>query len=400
MKRRLLILVLVVALAALAWALLRGINPGYVLIYAGGYSFETTLASLVLAIVALVVLFNLLLWLLRTLNPLRLRNTRLFRRFFAPHDPVSASLQGVQDLLLGNWQQAYRLLVENADKVQSPAINYLAAALAAFQRSDKPGWSYCLDRAEKLAGSHAPGVRSLRALLEARSGERLHALKLLQDLQRSQPNQPFVLQQLAEIYRASGDWNGLENLLPDIERRHVLSPALLLELQDEVYQHLLQQAGSEGQQSLQLCWNQMPKALRAHAHVTGAYIQQLMQVGDDAEAASMLTGFLKKNWSDEIVALVGQINGGKPQQQLALLENCLKQHADNPVLLLTLGRVSVRNQLWRKARDYFERALQLATSRQLQSQINSELARLLDHLGEREKSLQYYQKAVQLLDNH
>ncbi len=398
MKRVLLILLLLAGLATLAYVMLRGFNPGYVLIYVGGYSFETTLAALVLAVVALVVTINVLFWLVRTLNPLRLRNTRFLRRFFAPHDPLAATQQGMQDLLLGNWQQAYRLLVENADKVQNPGMNYLAAAIAAFQRGDRPGWSFCLDRAEKKSGVHAMGVRSLRALLESRSGERQQALSLLQGLQRVIPNQPFVLTQLAEIYRATGDWNTLEQMLPDMERRHVLAPEALLALQDQVYQHQLQQAGSESEQSLQYCWKKMPKALRAHAHITGAYIQQLLRVGQDAEAASMLTSFLKKSWSDEIVALVAQLDNGKPQQQLALLENCLKQHPDNPVLLTTLGRVSVRNQLWRKARDYFEKALQLATTAQQSAQICTELAKLLEQLGERDKSLQYYQRAVQMLE--
>ncbi len=398
MKRWLLILLVLAVLATFAYLVLSNINPGYVLIYVGGYSFETTLAALVVAVVALTVIVNVLLWLVRTLNPMRLRNTRLFRYFFAPQDPLTSTLQGMQDLLLGNWQQAYRLLVENAEKVQNPGFNYLAASLAAFQRGDKTGWSFCLDRAEKRSSPYAIGVRSLRALLESKSGERQQALNLLQGLQRTLPNQPFVLEQLAEIYRTTGDWNSLEQLLPDMERRHVLAPAALLTLQDEVYQHQLQQAGSEGEASLQYCWKQMPKALRAHAHITGAYIQQLMNVGQDAEAASMLTSFLKKGWSDEMVALVGQVNTGKPQQQLALLENCLKQHPENPVLLTTLGRVSVRNQLWRKARDYFEKALKLATSAQQSAQICTELAKLLEQLGEREKSLQYYQRAVQLLE--
>ena len=397
MKRALLIFLLLVLLCAFAYVVLRGINPGYVLIYVGGYSFETTVMALVLAVLAVFVLIKLLFWLLRTLNPMRLRNTRLFSRFFIQQDPLAASQQGMQELLLGNWQQAYRLLVENAEKVENSGCNYLAASLAAFQRGDRTGWSFCLDRAEKKSGYFAVGVRSLRALLESRSGESQQALNLLQDLQRNLPNQPFVLQQLAEIYRVTGDWNSLEQLLPDMERRHVLAPAALLVLQDEVYQHQLQQAGSEGEPSLQICWQQMPKALRAHAHIMGAYIQQLMQVGQDAEAAAMLTSFLKKNWSDEIVALVGEINSGKPQQQLALLENCLRQHPENPVLLTTLGRVSVRNQLWRKARDYFEKALQLASSPQLKAQICTELAKLLEQLGEREKSLQYYQQAVQML---
>ncbi len=398
MRRVLLYLLLFVIIGSAGFLLLNGIGPGYVLVYVGGYTFETTITALVLALAALVLFSNLLLWLLRTLNPLRLRNTRLYRAMFGQHDAKLASIEGMQDLLLGNWQQAYRTLVEAADKVENPGSNYLAAALAAFQRGDRTGWSFCLDRAEKAAGNSAHGVRSLRALLEARSGEQQQALALLQSLQRTVPNQPFVLQQLLEHYRASGDWDALAQLLPELEKRQVLAAEPLRELQIRVYQQQLQRAGNAGMQALQRQWKQVPKTLRSAALLTGTYVQQLLLTGQEAEAASVLTSFLKKDWSDEVIAMVGQVNAGRPQQQLAILETCLARHADNAVLLLTLGQVAVRNQLWRKAREYFDKALQSTHDVNLLAQINSELARLLEQLGEREKSFQHYQRAFKLLE--
>ncbi len=398
MKRWLFWLVLLAAAGGAGYLLLRGVDPGYVLVYVGGYSFETTITALAAAVFVLVLVFNLLLWLVRTLNPLRLRNTWLFRKMFGRHDPVRASMQGLQELLLGNWQLAYRLLVENAEQVDMPSSNYLAAALAAFQRGDRAGWTFCLESAEKKSGSQAYGVRSLRALLEARSGEQQQALSLLQSLQRLVPNQPFVLQQLQEHYCALGDWEALEQILPELERRQMLAPAALSRLQVQVYEYQLQQAGSEGGQAVLHNWKQLPKALRNNGRLTGIYVQQLLLTGQETEAASVLTAFLKKHWSDDVVAVLGHFNSGKPQQQLALLENCLKQHPDSAVLLLALGRVSVRNQLWRKARDYFDKALLSTTDVAQQAQINAELARLLEQLGEREKSLLCYQRAVQLLE--
>lgn len=398
MKRLWFYLLLLVVAGGLGYLLVRGVDPGYVLVYVGGYSFETTVTALVLAVLLLVVVFNLLLWLLRTLNPLKLRDTWLFRKLFGQRDPLRSSMQGMQELLLGNWQLAYRLLVENAEQVELPANNYLAAALAAFQRGDRPGWTFCLDRAERKSGSQAHGVRSLRALLEARSGDQKQALSHLLSLQRIVPNQPFVLQQLQEHYRALSDWDGLELILPELEKREVLPADVLLQVQLQVYEHQLRQAGSEGAQAVQHGWKLVPKALRSQPRLIGVYIQLLLLTGQETEAGSVLTSFLKKGWSDDIVALLGHFHGGKPQQQLTLLENCLKQHPDNAVLLLTLGRVSVRNQLWRKAREYFDKALQHTNDTALQAQINTDLARLLEQLGEREKSLQCYQRAVQLLE--
>jgi HemY protein len=395
-KRWLFRILLLLVLACVVYLLLNNIDPGYVLIYVGGYSFETTLVALALAVLGLWVLCNVLMWLLRTINPLRLRNTRLFRRFFKANDPLSLSQQGLQDLLLGNWQQAYRALVESAEAVENPTANYLAAALAAFQRGDRTGWSFCLERAEKKGSAVAQGVRSLRAYLETRSGEHRVAMNILQDVQRDTPNQPWVLEQLQANYRVLADWDGLEVILPELEKRQVLAPPALLQLQEEVYRHQLQRAAAESESLLRQQWKQVPKPLRSNAALNGIYIQQLLRYGHEVEASTMLTNFLKKEWSDDLVALLSQVNTGKPQQQLALLENCLKQHPDNAVLLLTLGKLSLRNQLWRKGRDYFESALKASQNSQLSAQINVELARLLEQLGEHDQSLLCYQRAVQV----
>lgn len=382
--------------AALAWLL--NSDPGYVLVYVRGYSFETTLGALVLAGVVLVLLINLVLWLLRVLNPFNLRHSGLFRSWFSSRNPMGATEQAMQDLLLGHWQKAYRALVENAEQVPSPASNYLAASIAAFQMGDRAAWTYCLERAEKKVGGNAPGIRSFRALLETRSGQREQGVVMLQSLQRLTPNQPFVLEQLKDNYRAIGDWTGLAAILPELEKQKVVAADELLALQTWVYQHQLAQAGGEGLNSLHHSWKEVPKGLRTHAPILGIYLQELLQQGEDAEAVSLLTAFLKKDWSDELVTIVGHIDTGAPRQQLDLLENCLKQHPNNPTLLFTLGRVSLRNQLWGKGRAYLEQAANLAKSVQQNAQINAELARLLEQMGDREKSFQAYQKAVKLLE--
>lgn len=382
--------------AALAWLL--NSDPGYVLVYVRGYSFETTLGALVLAAIVLVLLINLVLWLLRILNPFNLRHSSFFRNWFSSRDPAGASQRAVQDLLLGHWQKAYRALVENAEQVQIPSINYLAASLAAFQMGDRAAWNYCLERAERKTDGNAHGIRSLRALLETRSGQRDQGLVTLQSLQRLAPNQPFVLAQLKDSYRMLGDWNGLALILPELEKQQVIDGGELLALQTWIYQNQLAQAGGEGLNSLHQSWKDVPKALRSHAPILGVYLQELLQQGEDAEAAGLLTAFLKKDWSDELVTIVGHIDTGKPRQQLDLLENCLKQHPNNPTLLFTLGRVSLRNQLWGKGRAYLEQAANLAKSVQQNAQINAELARLLEQMGEREKSFQCYQKAMKLLE--
>lgn len=81
-------------------------------------------------------------------------------------------------------------------------------------------------------------------------------------------------------------------------------------------------------------------------------------------------------------------------RQLAYAEKWLQERPNDPDLLLTLGRLSLRNAYWGKAQEYFE-----ASQRQRPSGVVcAELARLFANLGEHNKSQLYYRQSVELLD--
>lgn len=77
---------------------------------------------------------------------------------------------------------------------------------------------------------------------------------------------------------------------------------------------------------------------------------------------------------------------------MQLAESWLKQAPQDAQLLLCLGRLCLRNQLWGKAREYLEASLQFAR----QADTCIELARLLASQGDLARSNQLLQEAVQL----
>jgi HemY protein len=379
-------------------ALLLADDPGYLLLYFRGYSVEATLSAVVLALLACGLLLFALVWLVRILNPaqwFRGAGWQPFRRGNA----AQASANGLQQLLLGRWQEAYKLLVENAERADNPACNYVAASLAAFRIGDRLSWSYCLDQAEKKFAADASGITSLRALLETKSGEHEKALAMLAALQKSAPTSPLVLEQLRDIRLTLNDWDGLAALLPELEKYKVMAAADLHALSAMVHLHKLEQAAGSGLDSLRLAWQELPKALRNDAALTAAYLRKLLSFSEDTEAGLILVRQLKHAWSDELAALLGYVNSSQPQQQLLTLESWLRDRPGNAVLLLSLGRLSLRNQLWGKAREYFEHALRASQSPALTAEISAELGRLLESLGEHERSLACYQRAMGLLDH-
>ena len=65
-------------------------------------------------------------------------------------------------------------------------------------------------------------------------------------------------------------------------------------------------------------------------------------------------------------------------RRLSLAEEWLARHPKDASLLLTLGRLSLRNKLWGKAREYFQSSLASKPT----AAAHAELSRLLENLGD------------------
>ena len=100
---------------------------------------------------------------------------------------------------------------------------------------------------------------------------------------------------------------------------------------------------------------------------------------------------LRNHWSDELINLYGRLEGHQPDEQLIIAEQWLKDRPNNPELLLALGRLSLRNELWGKAREYFETSLRLKRSRETLA----ELSRLNAHMGHEETSIKLLMQGLE-----
>ncbi len=103
---------------------------------------------------------------------------------------------------------------------------------------------------------------------------------------------------------------------------------------------------------------------------------------------------MKREYNSHLARLYGLLRGKDPARQLQTAEGWLKEHPDDPSLLLTLGRLCLQNSLWGKARDYLESSLRV----QRNPEACAELARLLAQLGDTERSNQLFQEGLGLLD--
>jgi len=374
-------------------------SSGYVLIAFGNYTIDMSLWTLVLLVLVSWALLRLLKYLLRVMiEP----GQKFFRNRISVRDQRyrKRTAKGLLQFIEGRWSQARNSLKRAAKHSDMPLVNYLAAANAAYELGDKEDANRLLVKAEQVApgGELAIGLAQAKMYLHDKRYE--EALAIIQRLHQSVPDHPLVLRLLESAHRGLKDWRSLEKLLPDLRRFKVYDKPKLLRVEAEVYSSLMVVLAAQAKRSgkaedtevLVQLWQEMPREIRAAKQVLLSYISSLHQLGEMNLAESLLRKALKSNWDDALVRLYGIVGGDDPQKQLIIAETWLRERPNDPELMLALGRLSQRNQLWGKARDYLESSLALRA----QPDAYAELARLMVQLGEHEKSAQYYQQGLML----
>lgn len=389
---KLLFAVLVALLAAVLLALLLLRDPGYVLMAYDVWTVETSLSLFVIAVVAGYLVLYLLLRSLRGLlhMPGRVRSWRRGRR---RERARAAYDRGMLALSEGHWKKAERRLLRQVRGADVPMLNYLGAARAAQHMGETERRDRYLHLAHETAPSTDLAVSLTQAELQIANHQLEQALATLTHLRGQEPNNTYVLGLLVRLYRELRDWSHLRDLLPDLRRQQVLPREDVAELEYRVHTELLNQAAARHDlQGLRDAWDQVPKPLQEQEELLSVYVRNLIELGRSAEAEPLLRHALRSRWSDGLVYLYGMVQGDDPGKQLTVAEQWAKEHGKSPVLLLTLGRLSLRNRLWGKARIYLESSIGAGP----RPETYKELGALLERMGDHDAAMSCYREGMAL----
>ncbi|MCL1476573.1 MAG: heme biosynthesis protein HemY [Marinobacter sp.] len=383
------LLVIIVLALLLGTGLAFGLqyDLGYIRVSFGNYLVETNFWVGLALLVVLVVLTVMLIGLVR-----RLRNgTSLMSGWIARGKERRArrrTTQGLLALAEGNWPRAKKMLTSSASNADTPLINYLAAAQASFECGDHEAVDELLRKAFESTPGSDMAVGITQAQLQLAGNRVEQALATLLRLRKQSPHHPFVLKLLKNAYLRLEDWRELSKLLPELRKHNILVPAELDDLERQTWHNLLEKAASNCRKeqannsaasldSFTGLWDQLPSSMRRDERTIFSYTSLLAGLGDEAQAEILLRKVLRNHWSDELINLYGRVESQAPDEQLLLAEQWLKDRPNNAELLLALGRLSLRNELWGKAREYFETSLKLQRKRETLA----ELSRLNAHMG-------------------
>ncbi|BAV78110.1 hemY protein [Pseudomonas chlororaphis subsp. aurantiaca] len=398
MKRLYVILFLVIAVSGLL-GLAIAEHSGYILIAYDSFRYESSLW----ATLALIAVIWLVIWGIKALIELVMASSGVVNPWSRRNRSRRVQIaieQGQMDLAEGRWASAQKHLHRAAEAERQPLLYYLGAARAANELGNYEQCDSLLERALERQPQAELAVALSHAQLQTDRGDTEGALSTLQAMHERHPHSVQVLRQLQRLHQQRGDWSAVIRLLPELRKDKVLPANELAELERRAWGENLtlaahrEEDGAVGLQSLNRAWQQLTAAQRQEPQLVLAYAEQLRQLGAEAEAEEVLRVALKRKYDSHLARLYGLLRGSDPARQLQFAEQWLKDHPNDPSLLLTLGRLCLQTSLWGKARDYLESSLRL----QRNPEACAELARLLAQLGDTERSNQLFQEGLGLLD--
>ncbi len=362
-------------------------DPGYVVINVRGWLIEMSVPILL----ALILATMLALWLAWEIvkAPKKLgEKTGEFRARRAGRQFT----KGLIEVAEGNFSRGEKLLTKRVNRADAPLLNYLAAARAAQLQGDGERRDKWLRLAYEETPDAANAVLLTQAELQLAAEEYEQALATLRRLQENAPNHSQTLFLLGRLYRELEDWDQLSELLPKLRKQGRIPAGTLQEWTREVHRRKLEQAG-EDPTRVTAVWKQIPKSLRDDDVLIGAYVDALARAGGEEVAEAELRRRLRSRWSPALAHLYGKLETADAGRQLRHAENWLKQHGEDAALLLTAGRLCMRQELWGKARSYLETALAIGPT----PETYELYGRLLTRLGEGEAAADAYRSGLTMV---
>jgi len=388
---KLLIQTIAVIIAGMALSMAVREDPGYVLLGIGNYSIET---SLVIFAVAAFVVYILLYLTLKILGGVFFAPSKIGKWQNQRRDRVAATAlsRGLLAQAEGKWRQSEKALLTYAKKTDS-AINYLAAAKSAQAQGSIDRMNQYLDLAQETDPASSSAIRLTQAELLIDSEQYDRATAALLRIRQEDPKNSRALLLMTKLFKKSGNWEKLSELLYDLKRNRIVQYDVFNQLEAQVYAELLKKAClSDKLIEVRNAWSIIPKHLQKDSTIIAILAKKLIDEGEHTEAEPYLRSGIRQHWDDELVHLYGLIYTENPYDQLSSAEKWYKQNSNNPTLLLTLGRLSSRSELWGKARSYLETSVENGGG----AEAYHALAQVLEHIDEPELAASMYRKGLEI----
>ncbi len=395
MRRLILILLLAVTLAVLIGYVAYTYGPGYVVLNFAEYTVETSFIF-VAGMGALG--FVLFYYLLRALSGLIHipAYMGLKHRQRQAERSKNALVKGLIDMSEGRFEHAEKVLLKQLDpEDNSVLLNYLMAARAAQQQGAYDRRDEYLRLAHESTPSADIAIGLTQAELQLSHKQFEQALATLNHLSSVSPRHGYVKRLQARAYQQLEDWDNLGEILDDVRKMKSLDDEHYKLLELDTYRGMLKASikAVDGDRTEQT-WKKLPKHLKANGELILLYARYLQTQKKDSEAEGILRNYLSDSWSSELACLYSDLQVDDSKRQLETAETWLHNQPRNATLLMILGKLCLKCELWGKARSYFETSIGI----QPVAEAYLKLAQLLEEkMDEQDRAAEMYQKGLEVV---
>lgn len=281
------------------------------------------------------------------------RNRKQLKRYNKAETTLSKGLIAIE---YGDWQMAEKQLIKTAKQSDAGLIHYLSAAKMAHNQGAKQRREQYLNEARKRFPQDYVVIGLVESRLLANEQPQM-AQVILAELYQQEPKNKILLAEYAHLLVNQSAWVTLEALLPQVRKIHALDKSEILALETRLIAGKVAKA-SDAEALVEL-WQTLTPKQQLHPDILAEFVEQKMGWGEQQGLADLIVKSLKKQWSDRLVYQYGRIDYGPAFDRFKRAEKWLKTQPENPVLLLTLGRLACMSQFWGAARGYFKQSLAL-----------------------------------------
>jgi HemY protein len=374
--------------AAVALALLAQYNQGSVVLVFPPWRVDVSLNFFITALVALFILLYAALRVVAiTLNfPGKVRQYRERRERETAYHALKLALQAY---LEGRFGRAEKF-------AQSVGLTDGYAALAALIAARSAHRLQVFDRRDAwlIRAAADNSVRTARLITEAElhleANDTSAALEAIRQLHSSGARhvQAIRLEFLAS--QQAGLWEEVVRLSRQLDKRKAMHPAVLIKARAHAYVELLQRREGDASGLRQL-WSGITTADRSLPTVAHAAAKAFTSIGEHGLAVEIVEQALNHDWQPSLAWLYGQIGTSENvSAQMQSAEAWLRDHPQDVALLVTLGKLCMRAELWGKAADYLQRSQRVETTREALLA----LAQLMERTGDPRRAENYYRQCA------
>ena len=332
-------------------------KQGYVLIQTSQWNIETSVTGLVIILLVALIVILLIEWVIRRLFRTGSRARRWFtgRKHRLAQKHTNTALIKLAE---GDYQQVEKLMTKNADHSDTPVANYLLAAEAAQQRGDEIRANQHLERASELSTDNQIPVEIARARILLAREENHAARHTIDRLLDVAPRHPEVLRLAQTAYLRTGAWSALLDILPSLEKDHLVTKEEAEALTQKAWLGLMEQAmASGGSEGLKQWWSNQARKTRQDSRLQAAMVTHLIECDDHEMAQTIAMDGLKRQYNESLVLAIPKIKTASSDDSEKLVRQLIKQHGSTPLLESTLGQLLMRRGEWQQAVEAFKAAL-------------------------------------------